>query len=105
MKETTMIDPQKYIVFRRADFESAADAQMMRRVPAIELGDAVVLRLQDLHAAGALYAYASSILATHELLTALGFDENETAHLIEIADYFSGLADLARQNGKKVPTI
>lgn len=110
------IDPKKFIVFRRKDlhamlkrFESGSPSE---NLDAIEITDAVVIRLIDVHAAGALYSYASSLLATHEILSqTLGGDRVRTKeiretmnNLMDIHEHFMTLADQASKFGDKNPT-
>jgi len=95
------IDRQKYIVYKREEF--CFDGQQEY----CELEDAVVIRLQDVFAAGALYTYAASIRTTVEILSqrsALGSAEvTEIERLNEIADYFMDMAAKAEATAGKVP--
>jgi hypothetical protein len=100
----------KYVVFKREDFEKAMtvisnpDDFLEKAEPLL---DAVVLREQDIHCAGALYAYAASVMATHEIMEQMGADPDsrEMRDLDKIVDWASGTADRARQFGKRVPTL
>jgi hypothetical protein len=110
----------KYVVFKREDWdqfcrgmgeggvhvdgtEGIYITELCDRV----LEDAVVLREQDIHCAGALYAYAASVMATHEIMEQMGADPDsrEMRDLDKIVDWASGTADRARQFGKRVPTL
>lgn len=99
----------KYIVFKKAEYEEFV--RMHGGAGALELPDAledaVVLREQDIHCAGALYAYAASVMATHEIMEQMGADPDskEMRDLDKIIDWASGTADRARLFGKRVPTL
>jgi hypothetical protein len=101
------IDPQKYVVFKRKDIPKLMEKYDLKE---LELPDAVVLRLSDVHAAGALYSYASSLLASFEILSQLETKHTseslrETmANLWEVHTYFTTLAEEARRVGYKNPT-
>lgn len=101
----------KFIVFKRAEFnEWAASPIGTRRLPP-PVEDAVVLRRQDVFAPPALDAYASSILTAVEALDALAaqFDEppsniaERAKGLREIAEYFSDQARAAWDTERRLP--
>jgi len=106
---------EKYMVFKRNEFyelmgelalpvgdvDCAPVAQNIeKRAKEVSLQDAVVIRKQDMFAAPALHAYASSIQTVIELLESLAPDPNikdhgipgmpvgKMARLHEIRDYF-----------------
>lgn len=93
-----MIDPEKYVVFKRDEYQGQ---------PLPEIDDAVVIRLQDIFAAGALYTYANSIRTAVEIMSQRSPLENrditEIEYLNELADYFMEMAAKAESTGNKVP--
>ena len=96
------IDRDKYIVFNRAEFFKEDSG-----IEGIELKDCVVIRLQDVFAAGALYTYANSIRTVVEILNQrsplLEQDVDEIVYLNEVADYFMDCAAKAEATASKVP--
>ncbi len=77
---------EKYVVVKRGDVQFAPDGAMaFFHVDAI-LPDATVIRGQEIFASTALFSYANSILATIEVIEALGI--TPPSHLLVIADYF-----------------
>lgn len=100
------IDPNKYIVFKREDFDRWADTihdadseSMPEALP-----DAVVIRRKDVFAAPALYAYASTCVSVADVLDITDGQPSMIAGLRDLADFFAGEADAARQTNSKVPT-
>lgn len=86
---------QKYIVFKREDFENTSEVLLA------EIEDAVVIRLQDIFAAPALYTYYNSIQVAMTLLP-----PNERAALLPIADYFHEMATMAdKTDHRKIPDL
>lgn len=78
----------KYVVFKRKDWESLKEGQFGRQYSAAErfsVPDAVVIRKQDIFAAPGLFSYANAIQSAVEILQANMID---TSKLQEIADYF-----------------
>jgi hypothetical protein len=77
------------------------------------IGDAVVIRLQDVFSSSAFYAYANEIRTSTEVIHELfkGFESSlpgsvkgQINRLEEIADYFFDMAMKAEEyQGKKVP--
>ena len=95
----------KYVTFKREEFTqwmnsvaSGLDFGDLREVP-----DAVVIRLQDVFASSALFAYANSIRTTVEILQGSGYDRSVIDRLNEIADYFVTRAEEATKFDGKVP--
>ena len=113
---TAAIDPEKFVVFSRHGIEELKEyfrrnphfEEMLNALEKARVHDAVVLRKQDIHTAGALHAYAASVFATHEVLTKLS---NLPSHpdvmqgLLDIVDFMSGQADEASRIARKIPTI
>lgn len=126
------IDRDKYIVFKRQEFQEMMSLlalppwtdqrdgslvgkdwlippfieQISDEVKDKELVDAVVIRKKDPFAASALHAYASSILTTIELLKISGVNGDLADRLLKLADYFSGEADDATfglDGDRKIP--
>ena len=96
------VDPEKYVVFNRADFIRITGYTGDFPPP---LPDAVVIRLQDIFAAPALFTYANSIQTVIELLDQWGTDISLPTydHLTEIRDYFFERATTAQASYKKLP--
>jgi hypothetical protein len=96
----------KYIVFKREDWD-----QLQQESPECDpeefiLEDAVVIRLQDIFAESALFAYAASIRTSCEILeVALGdVDQALVDNLNETADYFMACGEQASKSLKrKIP--
>ena len=96
-----MIDPHKYIVFNRQQFEQVMAHSGLAVRQLEELEDAVVIRLRDVFAATALSSYAHGILCSIEI--AKSPRALDTDFLLELADYFAGQADEASRLQNKVP--
>lgn len=107
------IDRGKYVTFKTVDLErmlyqdydfNEADLAYAR---AKALEDAVVIRKKDVFAASALYSYATAVQSAIELLgeaqTGVVVDRSVLEHLSELADYFAGEADHARQLHGRIP--
>jgi len=107
------VDPNKYIVFKREEFNGLLGIWMSRMGLDIELDertmneahqaalpDAVVIRRQDLFAGPALHSYASSIAIASKLSDGQG-----RSALQPIADYFHEQAVLADDEGWKLPDL
>lgn len=105
-----MLSDEKYVVFKRAEFENwvknlAAGEPADKLVAASALGDAVVIRKQDVFAAPGLYAYANVIQTGLDLFFMAGIHDPEMADRLEvIRDYFADQAlDAGNHPRKKVP--
>jgi len=89
----TAIDPKKYVTFKRDDLE-------------YELEDAVVIRLKDMFASSALFAYAHTVTTAIEAL-AMTRPCDETSELIcrlsDLRDYMTENALAADELASKVP--
>lgn len=90
----------KYIVFKREDWEDAVRAG---ELPEVE--DAVVIRRQDIFAPPALDCYANSIQTAIEMLqaTAMSGNVDGIAELRDIADYFAEQAAKSWSEQRKLP--
>lgn len=95
---------EKYIVFKRSDFEdlyvSLVD-QVLGRLPVVD--DAVVIRRQDLFAPSALHVYANSIALAAQVMGANDEDKAVIKRLSHIADYFHEQAVAAEAEAWKLP--
>jgi len=92
----------KYVVFKKDDFDALMDESPEADFWGCQLDDAVVIRLQDVFAQSALFAYASAIRTTIEILEAMGMDA--PAQMSETADYFMRMGEKAGKHPiKKVP--
>lgn len=101
------IDPDKYVVFKRRDWDQfMADwspDEMVSECADKALTDAVVIRRQDVFAPSGLYAYANSIQTALEIIHGK-VTVDEAIHMRNLADYFADQADKAsRTIGRKVP--
>lgn len=88
----------KYIVFKRDDYRHMTDPK--------PLEDAVVIRMQDIFASSALFAYASAIRTSIEILeaTVSDTDPQTLERLSDIADYFMARGEEASKHPvRKVP--
>lgn len=115
----TGVDPTKYIVFKRDDYdELIGDADekedghvvsaLIDQLDRVWLRDAVVIRRQDLFAAPALDTYANSITIAIDVLTKCqpgGEDDTDVVkRLQEVADYFHEQAQKSWETqGRKLP--
>jgi hypothetical protein len=119
------VDPDKYITFKRDDFDAMLQPQAMNFATAeqvfsglrsMALPDAVVIRRQDLFAGPALHSYAAAISIAARLARSNGTaqlnevsldDTIESAkairHMQSVADYFHDQALLADEEGWKLP--
>jgi hypothetical protein len=89
----------KYVVFARKDFSDMVWGNSNWQP--WEVRDAVVIRRQDLFASPCLATYAAciGIVAQREQ------DPKIKAELLSIADYFERQAQLAADEGFKLPTV
>jgi len=89
----------KYIVFKREDFETHIYGDPAPPYIEYELQDAVVIRRQDKFASPALATYAACIA-----MVAMEHPDPQTkAELLAISDYFEDQAKLAADEGFKLP--
>jgi len=100
-----MIDHHKYIVFKREEFENRLlGGEGAPDWHSLSIGDAVVIRQQDVFAAAGLYAYANAIHAVLDIADELGsIDEEQAGRLKAIADYFANHAEEASKAQRKLP--
>lgn len=93
----------KYVTFKADEFRDWYQTVESKggTVP-MAVDDAVVIRRQDAFAAPALQTYASSIALTARLLSDNG-QELAAKRLRGIADYFNEQAEIAMQDGGKLP--
>ena len=101
-----MADDQKYITFRRDDFarwwQQGSVGGTIHDLPEPEeLVDAVVIRRRDIFASPCLATYANMIGLVAQNID----DQKKAAELLEIADYFDRQANLAADEGMKLPTL
>lgn len=121
-----MADDQKYITFRRSEFFTmmgflalppwtdddgtllGADIdcavlgeKIQAEVAGIELVDAVVIRRRDIFASPCLATYANMIGLVAQNID----DPKKAADLLDIADYFERQANLAADEGFKLPDV
>ncbi len=93
---------EKYVVFKRDTIERwMSDGSTLSM---LELGDAVVIRRQDVFAEAAFWTYNNQIHAALEVLAGLGVEDRpEFGRLARIADYFAEQAMLAGKSRRKIP--
>jgi hypothetical protein len=89
---------EKYVVFKRAEF-MATVGKLGARYEGLELPDAVVMRRQDLFASPCLATYAQMIA----LVAKNHPDQEQAKRLMAVADYFEDQAQLAAEEGYKLP--
>lgn len=104
---------RKYVTFKRGDLlvlvgQWTTQDMSRRQVPNVlrelellELADAVVIRRRDLFASPCLATYASMIALVANNIT----DLDQGNELLLIADYFNRQAELAADEGHKLPSI
>lgn len=106
-----MIDRDKYVVMKRDDFERRmsallleVDESIVQDIRSQALQDAVVIRKKDTFAPSALYTYATSVLTALDVMQDAGrLTDAERGRLQELADFFAGEADHARQIAGRIP--
>lgn len=99
-----MAHNDKYVVFKREDFERLMDEDRPHMyAAALEVEDAVVIRRQDLFAGPALHSYAHSIALAARIVQTGNASRDEEKRLQQIADYFHEQALLADAEGYKLP--
>lgn len=92
------MENEKYVVFKREEWENRRG-----HIPA-EVSDAVVIRMQDMFAPSAFFAYAQSISTTIEIVEELGFpSEVFTKRMRATADYFMQAGEEAQKLQRKIP--
>jgi hypothetical protein len=91
------LDERKYITLKRSDVPD----DLVGRLESLELSDAVVIRRKDLIAAPALAAYASLIGVAATVLPK-GHRQRE---MYAISDYFHQQAELALEEGSRLPSL
>jgi hypothetical protein len=94
-----VIDDDKYVTFKRSDLILVTDGYVTFKT-GDELPDAVVIRRQDLIACPALNAYASLIAVAAAVMP----DNKQKYELLDIADYFHRQAELAGEEGYRLPS-
>lgn len=95
-----MIDDGKYITFKRDDLIRVSDGYVTFPEQA-ELYDTVVIRRQDKFASPCLATYASMIALVAQNIS----DADKGKELMAIADYFEEQAQLAAEEGYKLPDL
>lgn len=91
----------KYITFKREDFERHIYGLETPPYTQYELYDAVVIRRQDLFASPCLATYANMIALVAKNIS----DADQAKQLLLIADYFEHQAQLAAEEGFKLPDL
>ena len=99
---------EKYVVFKSEDFDDWCRGVADSDLDDLIIEDAVVIRLQDMFAAPALYSYANTIRTVTELLEKSSPLVPSSAAILDrlhgIADYFIGRALVAdMMPTKKLP--
>lgn len=90
---------EKYLVFKTEDFQRLASSGLVpEEIVAYRVPDAIVIRRQDYFASPALAGYAASIAIAAKLAP-----EEDRKRLLGIADYFESQAQLAADEGWKLP--
>jgi hypothetical protein len=106
--DTNAVHDEKYIVFPRDAFKEMMSARAMNFATAVEhqqavmglaIGDAVVIRRQDLFAGPALHTYSNSMAMATRMIS----EGEEQKRLMRIADYFHEQAVAADAEGWKLP--
>jgi len=95
---------EKYVVFKLDDMQRFIDGERILSafgVQQVRLKDAVVIRRQDLFASPCLATYAAMI----GLVASREADPKVKANLLDIADYFERQAELAAEEGFKLPDV
>jgi len=90
----------KYATFNRDDVIKVSDGYATFPISA-EISDAVVIRRQDKFASPALATYAAMIAVALSFID----DPVQRANLLQIADYFEHQAQLAADEGRKIPDV
>ena len=95
------ITDDKYMVMKVEDFYAHWGRASSVDVNKYAIRDAVVIRRQDLFASPCLATYASMI----SLVAKNHSDPEVSKELLAIADYFEDQAQLAAEEGWKLPTL
>lgn len=90
---------EKYVVFKRKDFEDWVVQVPLLKLPPPTVPDAVVLRQQDVFCPAALDAYAASILVA----VSLAQPGDTTRKLQKLADFFHEKAEESWHMNRKIP--
>ena len=93
--------PPKYVVLKYDDYMDLADKYGISPEDEEIIGDAVVIRPQDRHAAAGLSAYTLSLHTTIEALENAGVEVPEA--LLKSRDYFVEQTLIATEVGHKDP--
>lgn len=96
---------EKYVVFKRSDWENRSRASLSM-LPQQIVKDAVVIRRQDLAAPPILDAYANFYLSLRELLQESPITDEVATHLAacdRLATYFHDQATAAWETNRKWP--
>lgn len=103
MSDPDMPTDEKYITFNRQEFmETVGDLEGLgTRYAGLALKDAVVIRRQDLFASPCLDVYARTIA----IVASREDDRKVKGELLAIADYFQRQAELAAEEGFKLPDL
>jgi hypothetical protein len=91
---------EKYATFKRDDVIKVSDGYATFPIGA-EIPDAVVIRRQDKFASPALATYAAMIAVAVSLIE----DPVQRTNLLQVADYFEHQAQLAADEGRKIPDV
>lgn len=114
------IDPDKYMVWKREDFDHLLVGLKNSLTPDVgealnnfcsaELSGCTVFRDQDIFAGPALHAYVGQISTvlevTHEMfpfISTISPSSPTLAHLEELREYFAQRADQADRTPSKIP--
>lgn len=100
-----VVEDDKYVVFKRDEFNEWLDGDRKDRDLPRYLDDAVVIRRQDVFAAPALDAYANCISAAVQVMKLGGteYSNGQARRLQNVADYFQAQAEAAREVLPKIP--
>ncbi len=92
---------EKYIVYSIDDVNASIMGEYAPPIP-----DAVVIRLQDTFAPGALWAYANSVATMLDVINNYGiqFDKSSKDELVQVHEYFVAMAIRADEVNHKLPT-
>lgn len=93
-----MIDERKYVTFKREDI--VGPLAFWPSVAPYEIEDAVVIRRQDLFASPALATYSACIAIAASMTNV---DDEQRQKMLDVADYFDRQAQLAAEEGFKLP--
>lgn len=97
----------KYVVFKRSDWERRCQVSGLSLLPEMVVKDAVVIRRQDIAAPPILDAYANFYLSIRELLLSSPVTDETEEHIAkcqELAEYFHEQATASWSADRKFPT-